>query len=206
MAKYGTRYPVYALFDAETDSALPSYQTGAVIGKLASVNITLNVPEAQYYADDSIAEEVAEFISGDGELECDNITDSDLAALYGATEDQSTSEVAMGADDTPPYFGFGFVTAKMVGGNKKYVGHYFPKCKAKPSGVQSQTKGESITFTGEPFTFTVYSPLYGAYHYFKTFSSDSDAKSWINTKLNVSTSQAVTVLTPGETGNGATGD
>ena len=197
MAKYGTRYPVYAPFDEETAAALPTYQTGKVLGKLASVNVSLNIPESEYYADDDIAEEVAEFVSGDGELECDNISDDNLAELYGAAKDQTTSEVGQGADDRPPYFGFGFLVTKMIRGEKKFVGHFYPKCKAKPGGIQSQTKGESITFTGEPFTFKIFNPLYGKYHYFKTFADETSAKSWINTKLNVSSSS---------TSGGATGD
>lgn len=206
MAKYGTRYPVYAIFDGEEPtSALPEYQTGKVLGKLASVNITINAPEAQYYADDTIAEEVAEFISGDGEIECDNISDDDMAALYGADKDSTTSEIEQGADDTPPYFGFGFVVTKMVGGAKNFVAHYYPKCKARPSGVTSNTKGESISFTGEPFTFTVYAPLYGGYHYFKTFSgttAEADAKGWVDTKLNVSSTSGTSTSGTGTSGTG----
>lgn len=206
MAKYGTRYPVFAIFDSstpETDDALPTYQAGKVLGKLASVTITLNVPEAEYYADDGIAEKAVEFTSGDGELECDNITDDNMAALYGATV--TDGEVVQTTDDELPYFGLGFVQSKMVNAQKEYVAHIYPKCKAKPAGVSGTTKGANISFTGEPFSFTVFSPDYtdGGYHIFKKFDDADDAKDYLDTFFGIEAASG-TETQPANPGTGGT--
>ena len=208
MAKYGTRYPVYAVFDGdEPTSALPTYGTGAVMGKLASVNITLDLPEAKYYADDSTAESATEFISGSGSIECDDISNATRGALNGANIDAETGEVKQSDTDEAPYFGFGFVVSKMISAEKKYEAHYYPKCKAKPSGVSATTKGQNMAFTGETLDFEIFNPNFGGWHYYETFDDLADAKAYINTYLNVSAqAQSAGGGGTGNAGGGGTGD
>jgi hypothetical protein len=202
MAKIGLAYPCWAEIASESTSELPTYNTGFAIGKAVRADLAIAFTEGQLYADNVLSEDVSEFSSGTITTETDNLTIAQMGTIYGATI--VDNELGNGADDTPPYGGFGYYQVLMVSGVKKYRAFYYPKVKAKMGDETAQTKGNSITLGTTPIIFTVFKPDYGKWRYVKEFSTEATAKAYIQSKLNVATWYPVNVQVQGATtGEGA---
>ncbi len=191
MAKFGAKYPVFAVINSEPSSALPTYGTGFNIGGMVSANLTINYAAGQLYADDKLKEDVNEFSSGTLAIETDDITNNAAATIYGATIESGAIKYV--DTDTPPVGGFGYITAKMKDGVKSYVAYFYPKVKGVRGNDNASTKNNSISFGTNTVTFTVYAPNSGGYQYTQEFSNEADAKAWIDNKLNVATNYEINV-------------
>lgn len=188
MAKMGLKYIAWAPISAETDSAIPTYTTsaGIVLGRMVSVNVTINNSEGELYADDMLAEYAAEFSSADLTAEVDNISLENQATLYGANY-STDGEMTASPNDTAPYGGVGGYQTLQVSGSKKYRAWFYPKAKASMPDFDGTTKGSSISFGTEPLKMKIAAPKYGPWYYVKEFTTEADAKSYINGKLGITT-------------------
>ena len=186
MAKMGLKYLAWAEIDTEGDNAIPTYKsaTAGVLGRMVSINVTVNNSEGELYADDMLAEYAGEFSSADLTADVDNITLENQAKLYG-TSYSTSGEYTADADDTAPYGGVGGYQTLQVNGTKKYRAWFYPKAKAALPDFDGTTKGNSISFGTEPIKMKIASPKYGPWYYAKEFTTESDAKSYINTKLGI---------------------
>jgi len=190
MAKLGLKYMAWAPIDTEGDAAIPTYQTGKgkVLGRIVSVNVTINNAEGELYADDMLAEYAAEFSSADLTAEVDNISLENQALLYGAsyaTSGDNAGEMTAGPEDTPPYGGVGGYQSLQVNGSKKYRAWFYPKAKASMPDFDGTTKGSSISFGTEPIKMKISAPKYGPWYYVREFTSETAAKTYINGKLGI---------------------
>ena len=73
MAAIGLKYLGWAKMASEPDAAVPTYEPGKVVGKMISMNATVNNSEGELYADDMLAEYASDFSSADLSIEDDNI-------------------------------------------------------------------------------------------------------------------------------------
>lgn len=195
MASIGLKYFYWAKMKDEPAGAVPTYETGKVIGKAVSTNLTITNSEGELYADDMLAEYVSEFSSGDFSAETDNITLQDQAALYGAT--YSDNEIQFGSQDTAPYGCFGGVQVLMVRGARKFRAWFFAKAKASIPDWTGATKGNSVSFATQPIRMKIMAPEFGPWYRIKEFDTEEAAKAYIETAANVAVWHQVSVQTQG---------
>lgn len=189
MANFGAKYPVFApISGTETATALPTYGTKTTLGKLVSANLTVNLASGEQYADDELCEQVSEFISGTLAMETNDMTDEVAAVVYGATLDEETSELTYKGADAIPMGGLAYYKVLQRDGTRMYKGYYYPKVKAALGNDSAQTKSNSITFGNTSTTFTIFDHAYGGWRITKEFTKESDAKTWVDTKLGTTPS------------------
>ena len=186
MAKLGLKYMAWAEIDTEGDNAIPTYKsaTACVLGRMVSINVAIRNSEGELYADDMLAEYASEFSSADLTADVDNITLENQAKLYGSSYD-SSGEFKANAGDTAPYGGVGGYQTLQVGGVKKYRAWFYPKAKASMPDFDGTTKGNSISFGTQPIKMKIASPKYGPWYYAKEFTTESDAKAYVNAKVGI---------------------
>ena len=191
MASFGAKGAMFAPFSGtEPNNALPTYGEAVSLGKLVSANVTVNMANGELYADDSLAENVTEFISASIAMETDDITDEVKRAVYGNAADTTespTGELKYNTADAAPLGGLGYYKSLMVSGVRMHEGYYYPKVKAALGNDNAQTKGSSITFGTTSTTFTVFPAATGDWRITKRFSTEAEAVSWLEKKLGKTT-------------------
>lgn len=195
MAKLGLKYVAWAQMATEPAAAVPTFDTGLVIGKAVSTNLAVKNSEGELYADDKLAEYKSEFSSADLTMEVDNITLENQAKLYGAT--YADNEMSHSASDVAPYGGIGGYQVLQVNNTAKYRAWFFPKARASVPDWSGNTKGNSISFGTEPMKLKVMAPNYGPWYYVKEFDTEAAAQAYVDTKLGVTTWHAVDVQVNG---------
>lgn len=184
MAALGLKYLAWGKMENEPKDAIPTYAKGKVLGKMISMNATVNNSEGELYADDMLAEYASEFTSADLSIEVDNIELEDQAEVLGAkyTED---GEYQAAAGDTAPYGGVGGYQVLMVKGVRKFRCWFYPKAKASQPDMDASTKGNSVSFGTQPIKMKVTSPNFGPWYYAKEFANEEEAKEYIDGKLGI---------------------
>lgn len=192
MAEFGANYPCFKREDADT---------GVVLGKLVSANLTVNLASGEIYADDSLAEQLSEFSSGTIAMETDDLTDANAAEIYGCKV--SDGLVTYNTGDTAPRGHLGYYKVLMRNGKKYYKAYFYPRVRASLGNDNAQTKGSSITFQTSSTTFTVFADDVGDWRQTETFDSAAAAKAWVDNKCSISTYYSVDVSVQGaSTGEG----
>lgn len=181
MAQIGLRHFKYSPIDENGKYTGVNEMVGAI-----KATPTLNVAEADLYADDTVVESASEVTKGSLSLTVADDDDTIFAPLLGhnTTED---GEVLKSSDDVAPYVGFGRVLVKMVNGVRKYKAEFYLKVKFKPFANDSETKGESIAFQTPTVEGTIYvvdtkvgnvtKPLYERH---QTFDTDAEAQAYLD--------------------------
>ncbi len=196
MAAFGAKRPVFAPIVTEPDDALPTYGTGAVLGKLAAANLTINLATGELPADDEIAEQLSEFASATLALETDDILESVHGLIFGATVNGNNVKDYKG--DTPPLGGLGYYKSLMRNGVRYFKAYYYPKARAALGNDNATTRGTSgITFQTTPTTFTIFAPNYGQWREMELFTDESQAILWVDAKLGRTAAFAVEVQVNG---------
>lgn len=184
MAQMGLKYLAWAKIKEEAENAEPTYEGGKEIGKIVSLNVAIANSEGKLYANDQLAEYASEFSEGDLTAETDNISLEDQAAMLGATYSEEDGYVG-GTGDTAPYGGVGGYQVLMVNGVKLYRAWVYPKVKAMQPDLDSTTKGDSISFGTQPIKMKVAATNSGKWIYQKDCTTEADAKTFVNGKLNI---------------------
>lgn len=195
MAKIGFKYLAWAQMATEPASAVPTYNTGKVIGKAVSSSLAITNAEGKLYADNTIAENISEFSSAMLTMEVDNISLENQADMYGAT--YADNEIQFGATDNAPYGGIGGVQVLSVGNVRKYRAWFFPKARAIVADESDNTKTNSISFGTQPLKLDIQPPAFGPWRYVKEFTTEAAAQAYVDTKLGVAVWHAIDVQVNG---------
>lgn len=150
---------------------------GTILGKAVSANLTVNFATGELYADDALAEDASEFISGDMALETDDLEDEVLSVLYGCKVEDN--EVTYNKDDEAPYGTLGFIRRLQRKGKKYYKGFVFPRTHPAMGNESAQTKGSSITFSTSNTNLKVLEDDNGDWKKHETFDDYADAKAYV---------------------------
>ena len=169
MAEFGAKYPCFCKAGANA---------GVVLGKLVVANLTVTLASGELYADDALDEQLSEFASGSIAMETNDLTDDNASEIYGCTVSEGL--VTYNVGDSAPAGGLGYIKALMRNKVKYYKGVYYPMARAAIGNDNSQTKGSSITFATSQTTFTIMPDDNGDWRKTKTFTSEADAKTWLN--------------------------
>ena len=186
MATYGAKYIKWAPFaavDPESGEGYPKYGPALVLSKLVKVTDSPTYAEGKLYGDDELAEYASEFVENDIDIEVTEISNEMAKGVFGASLEE-TEDLVFGSNDSAPYGGLAFICCKMVGGKKSYQGIYYPKNKSAMQGEEYNTKGDSITFGTGKIKLKGSAANNGAWKVrSKAFPTETEAKSWIDTKL-----------------------
>ena len=177
MAKIGLNNFRYGILTEASDGT-PSYGGAKKPAKAISCSVDISNNSAMLYADDALAESDTSFQSGTVTIGIDNEDQATMAELLGHEIDAS-GEMVRNAEDTAPYVGLGRVIVKMVGGEYSYKVEFLHKVKFSEPSQDDNTKGESLEFGTYEMEGTVATLANGDWSKTKTFSSKSDAISYL---------------------------
>lgn len=179
MARYGAKMPSFL---AEGGTA------GFTFGKLVGVTLNITNAEGELYADNVRAEFMSQFASGTADVEIDDLSNKDAAALYGATLDSSTNELSDKSTDVPPEGKFGFYTTVVKSGAVTYKGYILERVRASRGNESYSTKGSSITFATDTVHFAVMEDeTTGEWRTTsEDFTTEAAAQAWLKSELKLS--------------------
>lgn len=184
MAEFGAKYPCFKRDGADS---------GVVLGKLVSANLTVNLASGEIYADDALDEQLSEFASGSLAMETNDLTDANATEIYGC--DVEDGEVIYNVGDTAPSGGLAYYKSLMRNKAKYFKAIYHPSARAALGNDNSQTKGSSITFSSAQTTFTIKADDNGDWRKTKTFDNEPAARAWIDNLCGISKNYAINIST-----------
>ena len=166
-----------------------TYKAPATLGGAIECKVSLDIAEAELYADDILKEKATAFKKGTMTLGVDDDDDSIFAVLLGekvgtykpsGQEETTVPEYVSGSEDIPKYFGFGQVVPKMINGSRKYKVEWFPKVQFKPYVTDKKTKGDSLEFTTPSIEGTVFENNNKEWRRRATFDSEEQANTYLD--------------------------
>ncbi len=185
-ANVGMMYPVWAPLATHTDGSMPTYSAGTVIQEARTATVNREYANNPLYGDDRIVDDDNGMTGLTISFESTGLSDADRKALFGE-EDYGTSGVSgqWVSDNETPWGGFGFVRKMRHNGTKKYEAWWTLKIKFQEESQSTTTKEGAIqwgtpTLSGRAAGLYVDSTDKQRYQLHKTFTSASDAKSWLN--------------------------
>lgn len=182
MASFGAKYPHFAKIKEEPEGKLPIYEgTPLRIGRLVKADLSVTMASGKLYADDALAENVEEFVSGSLAMETDDMEDAVASEVYGA--EVVNKEVHYKSGDSAPVGGLAHYKVLMRRGKTIYKGYFYPRVQAALGNDTAQTKTESITFGTTSTTFTVFPCESTDWRITQEFTTESEAQAWVKEKL-----------------------
>ena len=191
----GMMYPVFAPITTHTDGSMPTYGTGKVIQearKARNATVTRTYNDNPLYGDDRIVDDDNGLQSLTLSFESTGLSDADRKFLLGE-EDYGTSGVSgqWVSDNETPWGGFGYIRKMRLNGTKSFEAWITLKVKFQEESQATNTKEGSIswgtpTLNGRAAGLYVDSTDKQRFQLHKTFTAIADAKAWLNTMLNVS--------------------
>ena len=188
----GMMYPVWAPLATHTDGSMPTYSAGTVIQEARSATVTREYANNPLYGDDRIVDDDNGMTGLTMSFESTGLSDADRKALLGE-EDYGTSGVSgqWVSDNETPWGGFGYIRKMRLNGVKKFEAWWTLKIKFQEEQQATNTKEGSIqwgtpTLNGRAAGLYVDSTDKMRFQLHKTFAAISDAKAWLNSMLNVS--------------------
>lgn len=205
MASIGLKHPVFAPIKQYNTGAIPTYEGGTVVGKAVKADITYTTIEGVLYADDAIAEYDRKIQGVDISFEVDDMADMVKKTVFGyrlSTGSGYSSGVVMGANDETVHGGFGYYKTKVVNKTKFFVARWFYDTVFAETGESNETKGEGITFqttSVEGKALPVIGCGHDDFYETATFSTESDAISWLHSKAGISGVSVASASAPAAT-------
>ena len=189
MAKIGLRDPYYAVVTIGEDSSSPGTETESIgtakrLAKAVQLQANVNAPTVKLYADDGVAESVAEFIEGTGTITVDELEDDAAADLYSATALSTSNDIVNKATDVCAYVRLGFVIRRIKNGTESYRGIVLARAQFNIPSDTWDTKGENITLGTSQLPFSFYRDIKGVWRKMSEWkTSYSTANTWMKAQL-----------------------
>lgn len=184
MASIGLRNFRFAeLNDDEETYGTPSTLAGAIECK-----VSLNIANAKLHADDTVKENIDEFIDGTITMGVDDDDDSIFSPLLGEKTEEytptgsstKTTVYKSNSEDVAKYVGFGQVVPKIVNHKRVYKVEWFPKVKFKPYVTDKKTKGDSLEFTTPSIEGSIVTNKDNDWRKRATFDNETDANTFLD--------------------------
>lgn len=188
MAKYGALHLKWAPFaDSSPDedaAKLPKYGAAVTLGSLISVADTVNVQSAQISGDDVVEDRIDEVSDYSLAVQITELENSVAGEVFGATVGGTDGELSYGFDDEAPQGGLGLVSKRRFKGKTFFKGIFYPKVQAVRQGVTYNTKGSSITLSGDDLQFNGTAPACRKSKIeSKAFDTEAAATAWVDGKF-----------------------
>lgn len=190
MAKYGALHLKWAPFaDSSPDedaAKLPKYDAAMTLGSLISVADSVNTQSAQISGDDVVEDRIDEVSDFSLSVQITELENAVASPLLGATL-SSDGDLEYGFDDEAPQGGLGLVSKRRFKGKTFFKGIFYPKVQAVRQGVTYNTKGSSITLSGDDLQFNGTAPACRkAKIESKAFDTEAAASAWVDGKFTES--------------------
>lgn len=179
MAKIGLNNFRYAVATVNETTGAVSYSTVKKPGKAVSFNFEPTNSDAKLYADDTLAESDSRTTGGTCTMGIDRLDVETMAEILGHTYDSDTQEVVSNVNDIAPYIGVGRIVRIMVDGTQMFRATFLALCKFAEPSASDTTMGESVEFSTYELSGSVVIPTNGTWRIEKTFTSQSDAISYL---------------------------
>ena len=190
-ANVGMIYPVAATVSAYTPGSSITYGTGKVIAEARSATLTWNREDGHFFGDNAELDSANGVLGYTLDFEPTGLTDEARAYLLGETV--STGEYSINSGASPDV-GFGYVrlmrTTGTSGVTDSYEAWWFKKLKFGLGSEESRTKEQNVEWrtptlngVGAGVSLDTSGKLVFADH--KTFTTLSDAKSYLNGKAGI---------------------
>ena len=189
----GMMYPVFAPISAHTDGSMPTYSTGFVIQEARNATVNREYQNNPLYGDDRIVDDDNGMTGLTISFESTGLSEDDRKKLLGEEESEVTGVSGQWvSDNETPWGGFGFIRKMRENGTKKFEAWLTLKIKFQEESMTTSTKEGSITWNtptlnGRAAGLYVDSTDKLRFQLHETFDTMAAAKSWLNTRLNVST-------------------
>lgn len=189
----GMMYPVFAPISAHTDGSMPTYGTGFVIQEARNATVNREYQNNPLYGDDRIVDDDNGMTGLTISFEPTGLSEDDRKKLLGEEESEVTGISGQWvSDNETPWGGFGFIRKMRQNGTKKFEAWLTLKIKFQEETMTTSTKEGTITWNtptlnGRAAGLYVDSSDKLRFQLHETFDTIAAAKSWLNTRLNVST-------------------
>lgn len=181
MAYFGLSKPWIAKYNPETDR----YTDGFKCGKAISTSVVPNYNETSLYADNQQTENVTEFKNANVTLGVDRMPIQAASTVFGHSTGDG-GEVVSKTGDESNYVGYGFITAEMLDGIKRYQACLIRKVKFKEGEESYDTKGDSIVFKTPSLSGTAMGTSKTDWRKKSPyFNTEDEADEWLKIQLNV---------------------
>ena len=189
----GMMYPVFAPITTHTDGSMPTYGTGFVIQEARNATVNREYQNNPLYGDDRIVDDDNGMTGLTISFEPTGLSEDDRKKLLGEEESEVTGISGQWvSDNETPWGGFGFIRKMRLNGTKKFEAWITLKIKFQEETMTTSTKEGTITWNtptlnGRAAGLYVDSSDKLRFQLHETFDTIAAAKSWLNTRLNVST-------------------
>ena len=188
MAKIGLNNFRYAVATVSDIDGSITYGQVKKPGKAISFNFEPTVADAKLYADDSLAESDNRVTGGNVTMGIDRYDAETMAEILGHEYDSVTNEIVSTINDVSPYIGVGRITRIMVDNVQMFRATFLALCKFSEPSSEDNTMGESIEFSTYELSGTMAIPQNGTWRRESTFSTQSEAISYLEGLFNPSVS------------------
>lgn len=186
MAYIGFQKPKYCVITVSTDESgndTETYGQVKTFAKGISLNTSLNTAKQKLYADDGVAEQINEFVSGSMTLVVDELDNSVDADISGATKEE-TGGITNSDTDTAAYLRFGFIVRRFKGNKTSYRAQIYSKIMFDLPADEYETKGETIVFKSTTLTAEIMRNKDGEWRKRSEWMDElAGAVSWLDTNL-----------------------
>jgi hypothetical protein len=191
MAKIGLKYPVY--------KGAVNY---GVIGKAVQADVSIELNDAELYADDGLAESDKSFKKGTITLGLDELSDLIQQEFLGHAI--ASSEMTALGTDAAPYIGVGFYGVKLVSGVKKYRAIWFPRVQFSEPADSNATKADGVSFGTPSIEGKIFADASLVWKKEKTFALEADAIAYLNALAGLPVDASAGLSALSLTGTGGT--
>ena len=189
MARIGLKGLTYATISTGGEGSAVQYTGGSTKGDMMiRADVTLNHEDVKLFADNHTVERANGVVGGTIALELAKLPADVQEALLGYVANGNVLTVN---EDPAPYVGFGYVVGEIAGGQKSYVGYWFPKVQFGLDNDSASTKGDNTEFqtnslTGEILGVVTTEGGKAEFYYKDTETSETTAMSWVKSKAGIS--------------------
>ena len=191
-ANVGMVHPVVATVQTYTEGTSISYNAGKRVAEAVSASINWNRADGRFYGDDVVLDSDNGVLGYTIDFEPTGLTDEIRAYMLGETA--QTGEYTIN-DAASPDVGFGYVRVMRTTNSSgtvenSYEGWWYYKLKFGVSGEETRTKEQNIewrtpTLSGVGAGIQLDSSGVQKFAVHKSFSSKSDAISYVNNKAGI---------------------
>ena len=195
----GMVYPVAAFIDSYTPGTGITYEDGFVVAEARGATLTWETSDGEFYGDDTLLDSDKGIVSYTLDFEPSGLKTAVRAKLLGEKEVSTGVYRVTGAN--PPDLGFGYVRVMRedVEGAvaTRYEGWWFHKIKFSINSEETHTKEKNIewrvpTLNGRGFGVYLDSSDDPAFADHQDFTSLEAAKTWLNSKADISSEGGTT--------------
>lgn len=180
MANFGLSRPWIAQYVKKGN-----YRNAFRCAEAVNTSVKPNYNEASLPGDNREVERINEFKNADVTMGVTRLPRIASKVMFGHDVSDDGTEIS-NSEDSGEYVGYGFITAEMEDGKKKYRACFLPKVKFSEGEESYETKGDNITFKTPSLNGTAITDTDGQWRIKSPFfDTEEEADKWIQVQVGV---------------------